>query len=56
MGSKPAHLTPTFSHGEHAGNFWSQRFLRTRQRLHAETLRKEDEAVWVSGFPDREEE
>ena len=45
IGSNPVHLTPTFSHEVQAGNFWSQRFLRTLQRLQAETFRNEDDAV-----------
>jgi hypothetical protein len=32
-----------FSQLIQAGNRWSQRFLRNRHRLHAETLRNEDE-------------
>lgn len=50
IGSKPTHLTPAFSHDEHAGRFWSHRFFRCLHRLHAETLRKEDEAEeWREG-------
>ncbi len=45
MGSKPTHLTPAFSHDVHAGRFWSHRFLRSLQRLQADTLRKEELAL-----------
>lgn len=45
IGSKPTHLAPAFSQDEHAGRFWSQRFFRNRQRLQAETLRKDDAAA-----------
>ena len=44
IGSNPVHLTPAFPQEVQAGRFWSQRFFRTLQRLHAETLRKEDAA------------
>lgn len=47
MGSKPTHLTPAFSQGAQAGSRWSQRFLRMRQRLQADTLRKDDAAAEV---------
>lgn len=50
MGSKPVHLTPTFSQGEQAGKFWSHRFFRTLHLLQAETLRNEEaeesEELW----------
>lgn len=50
IGSKPTHLTLAFSHDEHAGRFWSHRFFRCLHLLHAETLRKEDEAEeWREG-------
>lgn len=45
IGSKPTHLTPAFSHDVHAGRFWSHRFLRSLQRLQAETLRNEELAL-----------
>jgi hypothetical protein len=34
-------LTPALSQEAHEGRRWSQRFLRSRQRLQALTLRKE---------------
>lgn len=42
IGSKPTHSTWAFSQAAQAGKRWSQRFLRSRQRLQAETLRKEE--------------
>lgn len=45
IGSYPTHLTFAFVHAEHAGSCWSQRFFRTRHRLHADTLRNADVAV-----------
>lgn len=43
MGSYPTQRTPAFSQDWQRGRRWSQRFLRNRQRLQAETLRNEDE-------------
>jgi hypothetical protein len=40
IGSYPTHATPAFSQDAQLGNCWSQRFLRSLQRLHALTLRK----------------
>lgn len=40
MGSYPTHATPALAQLLQLGSFWSQRFLRKRQRLHALTLRK----------------
>jgi hypothetical protein len=40
MGSYPTQATPAFSQLAQLGSFWSQRFLRSRQRLHALTFRK----------------
>ena len=49
-GSKPTHLSWAFSHAVQAGRFWSQRFLRSRHRLQAETLRKEEEEEKEEGL------
>lgn len=57
IGSKPTHLTPAFSHDVHAGRFWSHLFLRSLQRLHADTLRKEEvalELLWDADVVERE--
>jgi hypothetical protein len=42
-------MTPAFSHDEQAGSRWSQRFLRMRHLLHADTLRKADRAAEGEG-------
>ena len=55
IGSNPVHLTPTFSQGEQAGRFWSQRFFRTLHLLQAETFRK-DEAEAFDCVTDEYEE
>jgi hypothetical protein len=44
MGSYPTQRTPAFSQDWQRGRRWSQRFLRSRQRLQAETFRNEEEA------------
>lgn len=43
MGSYPTQRTPAFSQDWQRGRRWSQRFFRSRQRLQADTFRKEDE-------------
>jgi hypothetical protein len=45
-------LTLALSHEAHEGRRWSQRFLRSRQRLHALTLRNEEAADAVGAVGD----
>lgn len=40
IGSYPTQATPAFSQLAQLGSFWSHRFFLSRQRLHADTLRK----------------
>lgn len=40
MGSYPTQATPALAQLAQLGSFWSQRFLRSLQRLQALTLRK----------------
>jgi hypothetical protein len=42
MGSYPTHFTPALSQVAHDGSRWSQRFLRSLQRLQALTLRNDE--------------